>query len=123
MAIREVSGTEVLRGSCSIRQIEISEPATPNVYDGSGWEFHCSACDAYSPGLTEQDARDELDSHVCPDVPPCETDVDGEVVLVIRPGVAIRKGGALDKWAGHPVEGFPVLDRDEDRPAHEREQS
>lgn len=71
MAIREVSGTEVVRGSCSIRLIEISEPET------SGYEFHCAACDAFSTGLSEADARDELDSHVCPDVPPCEMDVEG----------------------------------------------
>lgn len=77
MAIREVSGTEVVRGSCSIRLIEISEPATPDAYETSGYEFHCAACDAFSTGLSEADARDELDSHVCPDVPPCEMDVEG----------------------------------------------
>jgi hypothetical protein len=89
MAIREVSGTEQTRGSVSIREIEISEEGfyvrtaavMPPVFTSAGWEFTCGACDAYSTGLTEDEARAELDEHECPDVPPCERDEPGESIV------------------------------------------
>jgi hypothetical protein len=81
MAIRTVSGTETTRGSCTISLVEISESSTPNAYDVSGWEFSCAACDAHDVALSEDEARDELSSHTCPDVPPCSI-LDEEVPVM-----------------------------------------
>lgn len=31
------------------------------------WEFQCEDCDTMDTGLTEAEARDEFEHHVCPD--------------------------------------------------------
>ncbi len=70
--IREKSETLVRRGECSIVEVEISRDRPIEGALGGrefvpgGWEFHCDACDAYSTGLSEPDANDELSSHTCP---------------------------------------------------------
>jgi len=75
--IRTISGTERERGSVSICQVEITYDEDPRKgssqeVESVSWEASCAACDMHCTNLTEDEAVLELESHVCPDIPPCE---------------------------------------------------
>lgn len=88
MAIREISGTESTRGSVTIVQIETTDP-NDGIHERArafapivAWEASCAACGMLCTNLTEDEAQLELESHVCPDVPPCEREFDSKAAAI-----------------------------------------
>lgn len=84
MAIREISGTESTRGSVTIVEVEVSEPDTTlrgrlyqQPYTIDAWEASCAACEMLCTNLTESEALEELETHRCPEIPPCEREEAG----------------------------------------------
>lgn len=60
MAIKTLSHETI--GTQSIAEVEVTYPGeSPHVT----WEFYCEDCDDLFGGLTEKEARLELDTHTC----------------------------------------------------------
>lgn len=68
--ICEIAGSERRIEDRSIVLVEVTEDGADAA---RAWEFHCDACDEMLTGLDEETAVKLLDTHVCPDMPPCET--------------------------------------------------